>query len=367
MNAVSIIILLGAMQGFLLSFSISSMKRGNLRANRTAALFILLIAVTLLGRYAYTVTAPSLFFSKLLFVGDFVIFFYGPLLYLYFLRLFGVQPRRRIAPWVHFIPMAFFSVIVLPFIGMDQATFDEYNQRMEYVFYGLELLAILQNAVYVAVNASLVHTYRTVSLQRNSALPQLNFYTALLAATALGVLFWGTGFILRFIGPAELRGYLGYQLVWIGLSGFIVGLGYYILRTPEIFAVFDEEADTSSAAPPPLEQADELTAKLERVMQEQRPFLDPKLTLPDLAGITGIPTHSLSRIINERFGRNFFEFVNSYRVEEFKRIATPERLRTMTLFALSLEAGFNSKSTFNAAFKKLTNRTPREYFRTLPQ
>lgn len=155
--------------------------------------------------------------------------------------------------------------------------------------------------------------------------------------------------------------------MWIGLSGFIVGLGYYILRTPEIFAVFDEEADTSSAAPPPLEQADELTAKLERVMQEQRPFLDPKLTLPDLAGITGIPTHSLSRIINERFGRNFFEFVNSYRVEEFKRIATPERLRTMTLFALSLEAGFNSKSTFNAAFKKLTNRTPREYFRTLPQ
>ncbi|NUN68230.1 MAG: helix-turn-helix transcriptional regulator [Bacteroidetes bacterium] len=366
MNIVSIIVLLGALQGFLLSFSISSMKRGNKQANRIVALYILFIAITLLGRYAYTVTSESLFFAKLLFVGDFVIFFYGPLLYLYFLRLFQIRPTVQVALWVHFIPLMVFSAVILPFLGLDTPQFIVYSGRLEYIFYFLEGVAIVQNFFYVWVNAGLIRNYRKESVRVSSAVPQMQFYIVLLGITAIGLFFWTISFLLRFIDPEGFHGFLGYQMVWISLSALIIALGYYTMRNPEALTGL-EGAEDASETPQPLKNADALLRQLDEIMKSHRPFLEPKLTLPDLAKISGLQVHILSRVINEATGKNFFEFVNSYRVEEFKRIATPERLRTMTLFALSLEAGFNSKSTFNAAFKKLTNRTPREYFRTLPQ
>lgn len=364
MSYISIFILFGALQGFILFFSITGMKRGNKPANRIVALYILFITITLLGRYAYTVSSSSLFFAKLLFVGDFVIFFYGPLLYLYFLRLFRVQPRIHIVLWKHFIPLMIFSAIILPLSVLDEPQFIAFSGRLEYVFYFLEGFAIGQNYFYVWVNAGLIHRYQRESLHINSVIPQINFYKVLLGITAIGLFFWTVSFSLRFIGPEELRSFFGYQLVWISLSVLIIGLGYYTLRNPEVFtSSFPFEIDP--VKPAPIENAPELLRQLEEVMKNKRPYLEPKLTLPDLAKITGIPVHLLSRIINETTGKNFFEFVNSYRVEEFKRIASAEKLKSMTLLALALEAGFNSKTTFNAAFKKITNTTPRDFLKSL--
>lgn len=364
MSYTSILILFGALQGFILFFSIGNMTRGNTQANRIAALFILFIAITLIGRFAYSYSTSSLLFAKLLFVGDFVIFFYGPLLYLYFLRLFRVQPIIPVALWVHFAPLMVFSVIVFPFVALNEPQFIVYGGRLKYVFYFLEGFAIAQNFFYVWVNAALIRRFQRESLKINSVIPQMNFYKALLGMTAIGLFFWTVSFALRFFGPEELRNFLGYQLVWISLSALIIGLGYFTLRNPEVFTGpdLDAVAPVKPAAPV---NAEELLRQLDDVMKNRRPYLEPKLTLPGLSEISGIQVHLLSRIINDAAGKNFFEFVNSYRVEEFKRIATPEHLRSMTVLALALEAGFNSKTTFNTAFKKITNTTPREYLRSL--
>ncbi len=360
----SVIIVLGAFQGFLLFISLRGMKRGNTAANSVAGYFVLFISITLLGRYAYTVTTSSLFMAKILFVGDFVIFFYGPLLYLYFVRLFNVRSDLNIRTWMHFIPLAVFGIVIMPFIVFDEQQFVEYSTRMEYIFYALELFAIIQNYFYLFVNVRLLRKYQLNSLKVSSVMPQINFYQILLGITLIGLFFWTVSFAFRFIGPEELRGYLGYQLVWISLSVLIIGLGYFILTNPEVFEPLRDELPAPLRTIPS-ENLKELNDRLTAFMQEQRPYLEPKLSLPELAERTGINTHMLSRIVNEYHNMNFFVFINTYRVEEFKRIATAENLRQRTLLALALDAGFNSKTTFNAAFKKIMNITPREYIQSL--
>ncbi len=368
MGFTSVVILLGALQGFFLFVTLSGMKRGNREANTVAGFFILFISITLLGRYSYTISSSSLLLSKLLFVGDFVIFFYGPLLYFYFIRLFKTEPTVRISTWMHFVPLLIFGIIILPFVGFDEQQFIEYGTRMENAFYGLELFAICQNYFYLYVNIGLIRTFQRNSLQVSSIMPQVWFYKILLGTTFVGLFFWSASFGLRFVGPEELRGFLGYQLVWISLSVLIIGLGYVILNNPEVFVPIPVTAETIPAAKPaPIENFQELSDTLNRIMKEQRPYLEPRLSLPDLAERSGIPVHTLSRIINEGYRKNFFEFVNTFRVEEFKRLATAEKLKHHTVFALALDSGFNSKTTFNAAFKKITNSTPREYLSSVQQ
>ncbi|MBX2992674.1 MAG: AraC family transcriptional regulator [Bacteroidetes bacterium] len=360
MSLLSILILLGALQGIILFFSILGLKRGNKEANNIAAIFILLISVALLGRYAYTASQPTLFLFKALFVGDLVIFFYGPLLYLYFVKLFGITSYQRISIWAHFLPLFAFVVLILPFMFLDREGFVEQSVRLQNVFYGLELIAICQNYFYLVMNLKLLRSYQKGSYENSSTLPQIAFYKVLLGITFVGVFFWSVSFVLRFLGPEALHSFAGYHLVWISLSVLIIGLGYYILRNPEVFNTFEPQV-RAGVKTGGMENVEMLASVLEGVMRERKPYLEPKLTLQELSAMTGISPHLLSRLINERFGKNFFDFVNAFRVDEFKKNATKEKLATMTLFALALESGFNSKTTFNTAFKKLTSQTPREF------
>jgi AraC-like DNA-binding protein len=98
-------------------------------------------------------------------------------------------------------------------------------------------------------------------------------------------------------------------------------------------------------------------------METEKPYLLPKLTLPELAEKCGMSTHLLSRVINEEFGKNFFEFVNYYRVEEFKNELLDQENKNLTFLAVAYKSGFNSKTTFNTAFRSITGQTPREFYR----
>jgi AraC-like DNA-binding protein len=100
--------------------------------------------------------------------------------------------------------------------------------------------------------------------------------------------------------------------------------------------------------------------KIERVFEEQKIYLEPELSLSDLAQKLKTNTSVLSGAINHIFGKNFNDFVNEYRVEEFKRqMQLPENKR-LTLLAVAFDCGFNSKATFNRAFKKFTGKSPKE-------
>ncbi|MEO0470554.1 MAG: CDC27 family protein, partial [Bacteroidota bacterium] len=94
------------------------------------------------------------------------------------------------------------------------------------------------------------------------------------------------------------------------------------------------------------EQLRKLRSQLEEWMQVQRPYLDPALSLRQLAGQINLPANQLSQLLNEGFGQNFSEFVNSYRLETFKTKTSDPALRHLTILALAFESGFNSKTVF---------------------
>ncbi len=100
---------------------------------------------------------------------------------------------------------------------------------------------------------------------------------------------------------------------------------------------------------------------LHSYMLNKKPFLNPDLKLTDLAGEIKMPVRKLSTKINNEFEMSFYDFINHYRIEEFKDMINSKKNEQLTLLAIALEAGFNSKSSFNRVFKNHTGQTPSQF------
>ncbi len=180
-----------------------------------------------------------------------------------------------------------------------------------------------------------------------------------------------------------LRGLLVYWLIAVGLQA-----NYAAATTPLRFDT--DPADpplmpepgaelspapvaTSPGAPAPPaaerpapELAPELLAwrdKLLALMTEEQPWLEPELTLTEVAKRLRITPGLLSKVINSGCGQNFNDFVNAYRVREAQRLLADPRFAHYSLVGVALESGFNSRSTFNRVFKKVVGRAPSELSR----
>ncbi len=113
--------------------------------------------------------------------------------------------------------------------------------------------------------------------------------------------------------------------------------------------------------------ADNLHQQLTKLMQTQQPFLKVGYSLPDMATDAGVPVHQLSNYINSRYGMNFNEYINQYRIEHFKERLQQHDWNHKTLEALAMESGFSNRFTFTNAFKRMTGTTPSDYLRALRQ
>jgi len=101
--------------------------------------------------------------------------------------------------------------------------------------------------------------------------------------------------------------------------------------------------------------------RLQQLMEDEKPFLNPNLMLNDLSSKLDISGHNLSEILNTQLKLNFFDFVNQYRINEVKKYMKYKSKDHLTLLSIALDTGFNSKSGFNLVFKKFMNITPSEY------
>jgi AraC-like DNA-binding protein len=104
-----------------------------------------------------------------------------------------------------------------------------------------------------------------------------------------------------------------------------------------------------------------LLEKLKEFMLKEKYFLTPSITLQDVAEKMNEQPRYISQVINELLGQNFIDFVNSYRIEEAKKLLIDSKFQHYSIHGIMLEVGFNSKSAFNNAFKKQTGFTPSEY------
>jgi AraC-like DNA-binding protein len=104
-------------------------------------------------------------------------------------------------------------------------------------------------------------------------------------------------------------------------------------------------------------------AKLLHHIEENEPYLDPSLSLRSLAEQIDVHPNQLSWLLNENLDQSFNEFINTYRVEAFKRLAKDPANAHLTLIGLAYDSGFNSKTVFNTYFKKQTGFTPKQYLK----
>jgi AraC-like DNA-binding protein len=144
-----------------------------------------------------------------------------------------------------------------------------------------------------------------------------------------------------------------------------------VLQSPEPALAepqFSTTVDASLLTLPPEKQLaaelEPLKEKLLAYMTSEKPYLEPELSLADLARRLHTNPVLLSQVINAGAGKNFNDFVNEYRVEEFKRQVREPANAHLSFLGLALDCGFNSKATFNRAFKKFTGASPKEFAET---
>jgi ligand-binding sensor domain-containing protein/AraC-like DNA-binding protein len=148
-----------------------------------------------------------------------------------------------------------------------------------------------------------------------------------------------------------------FQSPWFvaGLSGLVLLVGVGLFLTIRIRR-YPYRTSTLKA-----EMADGYYQDLLTIMDQQKPFVDPDMTLSCLAARMALPAKHLSQVINEKSKKNFNEFINYYRIEEAKQILSSTKSKDIKLIRLAFEVGFNNKTTFNHMFKKSTGETPSEY------
>lgn len=355
-----IITLLTGLQGVFLSLAILVKSKGKRMANRLLSIFILLISLTMIGRLSFYYAENENDFLPGGLV-DIIIFCYGPLAYFYLsflLKLKNDWHRRDI---IHAIPLLLYLVYFFYRLFFSSHFENSWmNTYLHQVFFFLELVAVIQNAAYAYWCYKTLKKYEATMAESYSTIPQLKYIRIFLALVAVIIILWAYGFVSKYIESLHFTTVLSYNFVWILLSCLTFLFAYFsyfdanILATPLKTGKYEQ----GYASP---DHYSALKNQLETFMSDKKPFLNPQLSLSDLSTQIGANQRDVSRVINEHFGQNFYEFVNSYRIREFKNLVKKDRNKTYTILTLAYDSGFNSKATFNAAFKKRMNITPSEY------
>ncbi|MBU3021333.1 helix-turn-helix domain-containing protein [Aestuariibacter sp. A3R04] len=169
---------------------------------------------------------------------------------------------------------------------------------------------------------------------------------------------------LAIISAYEIGFYIDHEA--IGLSSnyavmlIVSGLIFFSAGYSAIFRGIDSQLSPATTKDKPKIDPRQVE-KITRYMQLNKPYLNHLLTLENLANQLDISPRVLSHIINHHFNKNFFEFINHYRIEESKLLLESESNRKTTMLDIMDAAGFNSKATFNTFFKKLVGKTPTQY------
>lgn len=151
-------------------------------------------------------------------------------------------------------------------------------------------------------------------------------------------------------------------LLWISMMSFVFLIWCFVMNSIRL-ALLQEVVQKMKYVKSgmTISKSKGLKAKLEKLLDEEQPFLNPNLKISDLSKLLGCTDNHLSQVVNVEFKVSFNDFVNLYRVNHFKALLKSGKRKHLTLFGIAEECGFQSKSTFNAAFKKATGLTPSEF------
>jgi AraC-like DNA-binding protein len=347
----------GFIQGLFMAAALASRKRGRRQADLALAVLMLAFSANILHAgflrdwrsFGGVNPVPDSY-------EPFVLFF-GPLSYLYVRLVSGASERARrlgASDLLHFIPAIVLVVGLPPLSHLLPASG---LRALDVGFWACSVLYLL---AYVLATSRDVRAHRRRLREEYSTIEAADLgwvraiMVALLSVELLCLV------LLVWMVHGDPFPHFG-KLLALAATILAYGLGYRGLtrRVPE--GAPDSRAPKYARSSLRPGESSELEAELLRCMIEDKPWMDPEFSLQSLADRLGRSRNQLSQVINVSFGMNFYEFANGYRVREVQRLLSSPGSEKYKMLALAMDAGFASKNTFNAAFKKVAGLTPSQY------
>lgn len=295
--------------------------------------------------------------------------FQGVLLYYYVSSVTNQTPKKDWYYFLHLIPALLAYIYLISFFSLPTTekieVFKQQGGEEHALFMGiLQITVFLSGIIYVAWCSWLLIKHKKNIRSQFSDIEEINL-------SWLQFLVYGLGLVWCLVIFTQSD-----SVIYQSVAVFVILVGFFGVQQKNIF---NKPVDNKVTELVPQEEkqisqrdkyqssglSDENSKKhfqeLTSLMEEKQLFKNATLSLGDLAKQLDLHPNYLSQIINEKGGKSFYDFVNNYRVEEFKRMISDQANEKFTLMTLAFDCGFNSKSSFNRYFKKMTGQTPSQY------
>ncbi|MEL6538460.1 MAG: AraC family transcriptional regulator, partial [Bacteroidota bacterium] len=317
-------------------FTVSARKRR--RINAYLLVLVCLLMVGLVGK----VGIISLQWARQLKgISEFAILLFGPTLYLFVQSTLSAK-RFVKADLVHYIPGVVYSLVVtfyyiLPSeqVILERVTSGELY-RVVRILVGTGLTV---NITYYVLAVLKFRELKATLQAEASYVIRIDFVRNFLVAIAVCLVIWLTVYFISFGNNLQLE-IDSRDFIWLAIALIILFISYYQMVAPGVYqwAALAKETKYAQSKFSPAD-LDRLKVELEQIMEEKKPYLNAKLLKSELAEMMSINAPELSRLLNERIGMSFFEYVNYQRIHEFIRLAKTPLVEQKTLLGLAQEAG----------------------------
>jgi len=361
------------------AFLISS-KSKNYISNVLITIFLILNALDSSGSFLSIFVYPS-FPGLGLFISSTASFLQAPVLYLYILSIIYSDFKLKRKDLLHLLP---FLVVLILFIPSYYS--QDFNAKQQYRREPMTISRIeitlsyiilhMQALFYIILSFQVVNKYKQLLLENYSNANKFNYrwMLRLISIYAIIAILGGIRSLFMFMDIDFLSRYALLLFVQLIILGFICWMVLKALHSPDLFRGISSDMllvknyierdltdlENVEAVEENSMQIRKLT-EIDQFMFDKKPFLDASLTLFDLANQLGITKQEFSLLINKNLNQRFFDFINGYRIRLAMDILKDPSKKDLTVLEVLYEVGFNSKSSFNTAFKKLTNYTPTQY------
>ena len=358
------VLYIGISQSFFAGLLISTKKPATV-ANRLLAAWMFMICVELILALINSTILEMYSFQ-------FISFTYGPLLYLYVKFMTNPDNKFNWLELLHFIPFVAFLTVSVIFRS------DHFIRDLRTFFVQDELLTlrlVYGICFFFSITVYSALTFYEIWKHQRNLKNIVSFTSRTITLNWLKIIsisFYVTYFIFFILGGLNILGnyipFDPYFIIFFFIALFSFVYSFYGIKQPVIFGdqvkiepEEKREGEKYLRSGLKSEKAEEYLNKLIEYTEKNKPFLDRDLSIHDLAALTGIPRHYITQILNEKYGRNFFTFINEYRVKEVIERFNNRKYDNFTILAIAFDAGFNSKTTFNSIFKSQTGETPSSF------
>lgn len=342
-------------------------KIGNRRNNALLGTLFLLISWNM-GDMTLKMNNLVLDWDVLQKLDDGFFLLYGPLIYLYSKAVIFKDFKLSPSQLLHLIPYLLFTATLFYATDLIPTTSEEIlNREMPWQFYLGSGLIYMHFFLYLILSYRTLEKYREIIRNKFSQIDQINLeWLSLMIKTfaILGLI----SFVHNFVALARMESVFMVTLIILlfFIFYFVIKVILKALRQPEIFAgINQKETAKYQGSNLTQDQVEAIKERLLILMGTEKPYMNPEVNLAELSENLSVSSKHLSQVINQSFGKSFFDFINSFRIQEAQQIFGESRDAKLTVLEVMFEVGFNSKSSFNTAFKKETGQTPTQFRKTI--